>query len=290
MLGTRMDVLIVTALKDELDAVLALEEKGGEPIWELKRDQDGMTYHVREIPNEKGETLRVAVAWSGAMGESEAAFRAAQLIDELDPECLAMCGICAGRRGEVFLGDVIVADRVFSYDHGKFVAGRRGKGNDFLRDIKTYNLPDAWKMDAEYFARDFQKSWNGVLKRPLSKDAQVRWLLLTLDAHERNGGPPPISHPERKERCPGWAAHLRDLEKKRLVTLDEVSGALKLTEKGRGWVSRERLRDPDGEWREPDFRVHVAPLATGKAVREDPVLFRELAQGVRKVLDGTARA
>lgn len=40
----------------------------------------------------------------------------------LSPRWLAMCGICAGRRGEVSLGDLIVADRVFSYDHGKLIA------------------------------------------------------------------------------------------------------------------------------------------------------------------------
>ena len=65
--------------------------------------------------------LRIAAAWAGEMGESAAATRAATLIDQLSPNYLAMCGICAGKRGDTFLGDVIVADRVFSYDHGKLV-------------------------------------------------------------------------------------------------------------------------------------------------------------------------
>src|SRR5687767_5895814 len=117
MSGARVDVLIVTALKDELDAVLELEIDGrGLEAWEDARDQSGFPYHLRELPNAYGEQLRVAAAWSGEMGEAAAAVRAVALIQELDPACLAMCGICAGWRGKVFLGDVIVADRVFSYE------------------------------------------------------------------------------------------------------------------------------------------------------------------------------
>ena len=38
---------------------------------------------------------------------------------EADVRCIAMTGICAGRRGDVSLGDVIFADRLWSYDAGK---------------------------------------------------------------------------------------------------------------------------------------------------------------------------
>src|SRR4051812_46715282 len=108
MSGARVDVLVVTALKEELDAVLELELDGqGRDAWEDARDLSGFPYHLREFPNGHGETLRMAAAWSGEMGEAAAAVRAVGLIQELDPVCLAMCGICAGWRGKVFLGDVI---------------------------------------------------------------------------------------------------------------------------------------------------------------------------------------
>jgi hypothetical protein len=49
----------------------------------------------------------------------------------------------------VFLhGDVIVADRVYTYDTGKFAAGEGdgGGGGVFFHDIETYNLDKSWKM------------------------------------------------------------------------------------------------------------------------------------------------
>ncbi|WP_437718582.1 hypothetical protein WMF45_20415 [Sorangium sp. So ce448] len=129
----RVDALIVTALQDELEAVLALGD-GGRDGWREARDPGGFPYFVRDLSNDRGEPLRVAAAWSGRMGESAAAARAQGLIEELDPGCLAMCGICAGKRGEVSLGDVIVADRVYSYDEGKRVAHHGGEGA-FFHDI-----------------------------------------------------------------------------------------------------------------------------------------------------------
>src|SRR5262245_58491285 len=124
--AARVDVLVVTALQDELDAVLELHAPE-ESQWQEARDLHGFRYHYREIANERGVPFRIAAAWAGEMGESAAAARAQQLIDDLDPTCLAMCGICAGKRGDVFLGDVIVADRVYSYDHGELVAASEGR-------------------------------------------------------------------------------------------------------------------------------------------------------------------
>src|SRR5262245_18750129 len=141
-----LDALIITALKIELDAVLALGPDG-ERGWQEKRDPGGFRYHTLALPRAAGGApLRLAVAWSGQMGEAAAAVRATQLIAHLDPGCLAMCGICAGARVVVALGDVIVADRVYSYDHGKLIArvDKRGRRTaDLIRDIETYNLEKA---------------------------------------------------------------------------------------------------------------------------------------------------
>jgi nucleoside phosphorylase len=44
------------------------------------------------------------------MGGAAAVGSIALLVEAYKPQCLAMCGVCAGRPGEVELGDVIVAD------------------------------------------------------------------------------------------------------------------------------------------------------------------------------------
>ncbi|WP_224369092.1 pentapeptide repeat-containing protein [Hyalangium versicolor] len=288
MSRARVDVLIVTALKEELDAVLELEFAGKRrDAWIDARDYSGFRYHHRELPNNYGETLHVAAAWSGSMGENAAAFRAVALIQELDPVCLAMCGICAGRREGTFLGDVIVADRVFSYDHGKLIASKRDRDVEFLHDIATYNLEAAWKMDAAYFAEEFTQSLLAKT-RPVSMDAQRRWLLRVLEAHEKRGGPSPVDHPDRRTQCPDWAECIQALRKQRLIKT--VKGELQLTEKGWGRVREELLLDPEGQQGDPPFRVHVAPIATGKLVQEDPDLFKRLSRHVRKVLGAEMEA
>ena len=198
-----------------------------------------------------------------------------------------MCGICAGRRGKVFLGDVIVADRVFSYETGKHVSG--GDGQDaFFHDITTYNLEATWKMDAAYFAEEFQKAPRLTQERPLSKESQTRWLLHRLEEHERQEGPAPVAHPERKKRCPDWATSIQALRKAGLIA--DTPGELKLTEPGRRAVAEARLLDPEGQERDPAFRVQVAPIATGSAVREEPGLFDRLSRHIRKVLGAEMEA
>ncbi|WP_169787097.1 pentapeptide repeat-containing protein [Hyalangium minutum] len=289
MSESHVDVLIVTALKEELDAVLELRFDGrGRDGWTSARDPHGFPYSWRTLPNQQGENLHVAAAWSGDMGETAAAARSIALIQQLNPACIAMSGICAGRRGKVSLGDVIVADRIFSYDHGKLVAAHEGHGADLFHDITTYNLDPAWRMDAAFFAEEFTQAPGLEKTRPLSLEAQQRWFLRALETHERGAAPAPNEHPDWRSQCPDLASCIRALRKSGLI--DPTPGKLQLTEKGRGLAAEERLIDPDGKRTDGPFRVHVAPIATGKTVQEDPELFERLSRHVRKVLGAEMEA
>ncbi|WP_437664252.1 pentapeptide repeat-containing protein [Sorangium sp. So ce1182] len=281
ILTGRVDALVVTALQDELEAVLALGE-GGRDGWREARDPAGFTYYVRELPNDRGQPLRVAAAWSGRMGESAAAARAQGLIEELDPGCVAMCGICAGRRGEVSLGDVIVADRVYSYDEGKRVAPGGDGAGEFFHDIETYNLERTWNMDAALFAREFERQAPLAAERPPSRASQAWWLRHALYASQVEGGPPPVSLPERAARCPGWTERIGELEAQGVLRIGD--GGLELTEAGVAQVRRDRVVHPDGPPPVRPFRVHIGPIATGKAVQEDAGLFERLKPIGRRVL------
>ncbi|WP_438011248.1 pentapeptide repeat-containing protein [Sorangium sp. So ce321] len=281
ILTGRVDALVVTALQDELEAVLALGE-GGRDGWREARDPAGFPYYVRELPNDRGQPLRVAAAWSGRMGESAAAARAQGLIEELDPGCLAMCGICAGRRGEVSLGDVIVADRVYSYDEGKRVAPGGDSDGEFFHDIETYNLERTWNMDAALFAREFERQAPLARERPPSRASQAWWLRHALYASQVEGGPPPVALPERAARCPGWAERIGELEAQGVLRIGD--GGLELTEAGVAQVRRDRVVHPDGPPPARPFRVHIGPIATGKAVQEDAGLFERLKPIGRRVL------
>lgn len=279
----RCDVLVVTALKDELDALLAVS--GGAASWIEERDPDGFRYHVRTLWRAVGAPLHVAATWTGAMGETAASERSRALIEHLQPGCLAMCGICAGRRGEVFLGDVIIADRAFSYDHGKLVAVADpvgGRREAIFHDIETYNLRRTWAMDAAYDASDLAASVTGTLRRPPSLQRQCAWVLHGTFDHMQGPGTSPETHPDRPAQCPAWTTVLERLEAAGQLELGGDN--MRLTPAGEAAVRRERRLHPDGPPADPPFRVHVGPIGTGKMVRQDPEIFRRLAQMERKVL------
>src|SRR5690349_13500607 len=96
----RVDVLVLTALLDELEAVLGLGE-GGRSGWKDGDDSMGLPFHVRSIPRSGGRPLTLAAAWSGGMGEVAVTERARALARHLSPRWVTMCGICAGKRGDV---------------------------------------------------------------------------------------------------------------------------------------------------------------------------------------------
>jgi WD40 repeat protein/uncharacterized protein YjbI with pentapeptide repeats/nucleoside phosphorylase len=284
-----IDVLIVVALQEEFNAVL--DEGGGETTWKEVRDRDGLPYRARGLLNEDGKLLGVAVARTPSMGATAAATRAASLIRDLQPSCIAMCGICAGNRGEVALGDVIVADRVYCFDYGKLVVASDGASQGFLHDIITYNLEPAWQLDAATFGQDLGSVAHLLPRRPRQRDFQRRWLLHAIAAHERGEGHPPVEHSEREAMFPrntssrstsDWNDCITELRNSDLVTL--VGSTLNLTETGRGKVEEDRVLYRDGLPTQRPFRVHVGPIATGNAVIEDRQIFDRLKRVERKTL------
>src|SRR4051812_15791269 len=113
------DVIILTALKEEYDAVLQVHT-GACPgsDWETT-DSAGQEVSFRSFQGTQGRQLRVAVIQAPEKGGVAAVGAVAPLVKTYAPQCLAMCGVCAGRQGAVELGDVIVADLLWDYDIGK---------------------------------------------------------------------------------------------------------------------------------------------------------------------------
>jgi nucleoside phosphorylase len=78
------------------------------------------------------------------MGSNTTAAFAAALVERLKPACLAMCGVCAGNRSRVALGDVIVAETAYAYDEG-----RRLPDGTFEGDHRQIPMSSAWQVAAQ---------------------------------------------------------------------------------------------------------------------------------------------
>jgi tetratricopeptide (TPR) repeat protein/nucleoside phosphorylase len=278
--STRVHVLVITALPDELEGVKDIED-GATGDWEPRQDSAGFTYHVREFVHASGGVLRVAVARPVGMGGSSASNVATRLVKELAPVCLAMSGICAGRRGEVSLGDVVVADRLFDAEVGKLKATTNADGKrveEMLHDITTYNLDDRWLHRAQDWPRAWCDRWQA--QRPRTLDAQGDWLLDALLRHEQGQGEWPEVHPARQAQCPSWSDVILRLRKRKLLTRT----GLELTKKGRVYVEDQWLLNGNRMPDEKPLRVHVGPMGTVSNVKEDSKLFGKLLRVARKLV------
>lgn len=117
-LGTEkynFDLAVITALDDpEFTAVLDLPVQ-----WEeAKIAGDGDIYRVANFSGPHG-SLRVVACRCPRMGMPTAAVMAMKVIENFRPRFIAMVGICAGIKGKVSLGDIVIADPSWDYGSGK---------------------------------------------------------------------------------------------------------------------------------------------------------------------------
>lgn len=274
------DALIVTALPEEWEAVLEVNVGAtSESSWREPPGWSGPMLRYRDFTTRDGE-LRIAVVQPYIMGRTDTALTAAALL-ERHPEirCLAMCGVCAGRRGDVALGDVIIADRAWPYDHGKMKVTIEADGSrteEFEGDMRLWEImPEEWGQRAQRFRIDPRSPW--IAARPRGYEEQGDWILARLVKNES------LDVPERKILCRDWGKVLDVLRMAKRLADD---APLAPTKEGRQRICARLDREPDG-LQDPDpFKIVYGSIASGEAVMQDPTIFKRLArtQGMRKVV------
>src|SRR5262245_29365083 len=108
----RADVVILTSIPLEYKA--AQEVDAGAVAgsqWETIDGPNGLPVAFREFTVANGRPLRIALAVSPDMGATAVTNTLLPLVQRLKPQCIAMCGVCAGRPGKTNLGDVVAAER-----------------------------------------------------------------------------------------------------------------------------------------------------------------------------------
>ncbi|MCM1115285.1 MAG: hypothetical protein NC397_07305 [Clostridium sp.] len=111
----KVDVALITAVTDEY---IALDNLPVE--WEnISINDDPAAYSIGEIIDDCGKPRKILKTKLLEMGMSAASYSTTKIIDLFDPDLVIMVGICGGRKGDVDLGDIIVADRAWDYGSGK---------------------------------------------------------------------------------------------------------------------------------------------------------------------------
>ena len=133
------DVLIVTAITEEFDAVTSFLKT--EDDWEFIRIMgDVQKYAVNRINTEFG-VLNVVLTQSSQMGMAAAAVSATKAIEFFCPQIILMAGICAGVKGKTNFGDIVVADPSFDSGSGKWKVDQDG---DLIFHPAHYHLRIGW--------------------------------------------------------------------------------------------------------------------------------------------------
>lgn len=265
------DVLILCALQDEYRALLSVKTGLASQGWQERKTSSGWQIAEAQFVSDIGPPLLVIASFCAFMGKEQASATLAHLWSEVPARCIAMSGICAGRRGKVALGDVLIADRLYSYDAGKLTVA--DGVSSFQGDPIQVSPGPHWVQRMQIVADLAPGSW--INERPqLTLDAQEDWVLLC-----GSKGLQPQAQPDFCLMCPDWTLVIERLRKKALM--DDKG---QITSAGKDRAAELHLQF-NGQPRLPSpFQVHVAPLATGSAVVEDEKIFSRLGESMRKVL------
>ena len=256
------DVCIVCALAEEARAFLRLVEDRCHASWSHHiTERSGYDCRLTTIPNARGEPLRLQVSWLSRYGSQEMVLHLTHVLEEAQPRLVLMTGICAGDRRHVHLGDLIVAERTFTADSGKFTVGEQGQVVH-QHDTITYLLQEQILRFVPLFER--WKDLVGQLARPRSKRHQRDWLLQRLLA-EATASVTALPLSELEEQAPDWRRIVHELQQgEKPVLLPS------LVLRNRALIERLSYGlDPFPFLDPPQAQCHIRPLASTTAVRSD---------------------
>ncbi|MFG1608301.1 hypothetical protein [Actinoplanes sp. NPDC049265] len=259
-----VDVVVITALKEEYDAARAA---AGEVRWSDDDSDPLAPGATAEVPAGDRGTISVALARPVRMGGRGVGPIATALVERLRPACLAMSGVCAGRPGLTAPGDVVVASPAYEWDEGRHTP------DGFLPAPQQFPLDSRW----ERAVQDFEPSDLPSFGAATDQDAAIWYLERLLKGQD------PRTHRARARYFPPgtWNRRLARLADDGLIEWQR--SRLVLTDAGRDHIQRELYLAVDGPERLP-FVVEAGPMASGSAVVTDPRIWDHLNVAQRNIL------
>jgi len=160
------DIAIVTAINTpELKKVKDIIQN----INRLPIKSDPTIYHNGHFTKSDGSKISVVVGCDDKMGLPAASSLSMKMIYTFKPKYLVMLGICAGIKGKVNSGDILIADLVWDYGSGKHVLVKNFWGvkkrifkpyiNQIQLDVHLEGLLKSICSDKKYVSQ-IQSNWN----------------------------------------------------------------------------------------------------------------------------------
>ena len=135
-----VDICVVCALPEEARAFLEVVRQQCEDVIEERiSPRYHYSYRFTAMKNNKDEPLSLHISWLPRYGPQEMILHLSHVLEECQPRLAIMTGICAGDSQHVQLGDLVVAERTFTYDNGKFALDEQGR-SVHEHDTMTYQL------------------------------------------------------------------------------------------------------------------------------------------------------
>ncbi len=201
------DVCIVCAMAEEVKALIEVFDET--EIVKFSKDfaKNKREYKRGKLYNSKGDLLKIHISWPPKYGPVDMSLHLKSILEEFNPRFIAMTGVCAGKKNSTRLGNIVVGERAYTFDSGKFTE---------LSDGTKIHEPDT---DTEHPDKDILQyvqlfeSWKKVAEqypRPISKKQQKDWILDSL-AKSSTKLFDDINSEDLNKNAPDWKYILNDL-------------------------------------------------------------------------------
>jgi nucleoside phosphorylase len=122
--GETVDVVILTVIQAEFEAARRVLQIGDH---NREKDPDGTVYFRGTVRSDLvRRDYTIALTCIGAAGNPNAAAATAGAIAKYHPRAVLLMGIAAGVRGKVQIGEVVLSDRVVTYEPAALVRSAKG--------------------------------------------------------------------------------------------------------------------------------------------------------------------
>jgi nucleoside phosphorylase len=264
-LGSQLecDVAVLTVIGKELEAVRTALALGDDA---RLKDESGSVFWTGAVHSQLTDRdYSLVVGVVGTAGNPDCAAAAMEMIKEFRPALVVLCGIAAGIRNKVRVGDVVVSERVWGYESGaEVITESRGQAfvprprvseisHTLVQDLAVYE-PGASRrvavaLSARVAAPSAPSGRNEEYRKHVADSIHVRVAT--------------IASGEKLLRDPARLKNLRDMHHGRIEAGEmEATGLATACQRaGKDWLVIRGISDFGDELKDDNFHEYASSAA-----------------------------